>query len=667
MLSPENKWPSIVFYKGQNKLTGAESKLLIIKDDSLPKEIEEVNELLLERDLMCEYVLLSDRYSYQSQLQYCDPDIILIYSDNSFVTVEELLLTINHFSIPIPILVISSEKEKASWADWYYNGVTDIILQTELEKLPFASLRSLMNRRYVKQFLQRNSFSFENEKRLKILYGISAFHHLSYEDQINEVLRLATINLQLETGLVGVVTEEEYKIMYQFSSVEVSFRKGMVCPFDQTICQLTYQANDVIAIAFMGETEYANSQAYKALEIETYIGVPLYVNGERYGTLNFSQKVPRNEEFSQADKEWVKLLGRWVGGILEKQQMEQALRESEDRHRFIVEHQSEMICRFLPDTTLVFVNKAYCQFFKTTKEQLIGKKFIEFVPKSNQSIIYRNIEKVKSIQSSALYEHQVYNPDGSISWQQWIDHPIFNEEGQLSEILSVGRDISTMKKIEHENILYMMRGENRERTRIAGDIHDGLAQTLTAANLMLNSLKNHIETLQPRQQEIYHNIQGLVQQAMKDCRNISHTLMPKGLEDFGLISALEQFTNTMARTGDISFQVETNFPRKTRFDRDAEINIYRMIQEAISNIMKHSKATHAHISLHLTNNMLHIEVKDNGVGFDPSVELLKEGIGIQSIKQRVHSLQGKHRLESNPNQGTTLYWDIPHIKIEPLE
>lgn len=667
MLNSENKWPSIVFYRGESNLSSAKYKLLFIKRGNLPNEIEQVNNFLLHKNIICEYTLISDKNTFHSFDWENSADVVFIYSDNECISVDDLLLKMDQSSFPIPVVVVSSELEKNAWNDWFFHGATDILSLSELNKLPYAAGRALMSRRYVKDAIRKHTYSYEDERRIKSLYEISAYHYLSYENQLNELLRIATKNLNLDTGMIGKVKENYYEILYLYSSTDTIFHIGMQCTLENTVCSITYQADDVVAFAYMGNTPYVHHNGYKTLKLETYIGVPIYVNNKRFGTLNFTQKKPRQQEFSQADKEWVKLLGRWIGGILEKQLMQKALEESEDRHRFIVEQQTEMICRFLPDTTLVFVNKAYCQFFKTAKEQLIGKKFIDVVPEHARQGVYDNLQKVKEAKKSFPCEHEVHNPDGSLSWQQWVDHPIINPDGEVEEFLSVGRDITKIKEAQHQNMFSMVKGENRERIRLASDLHDGLGQTLTAANLLLNSLRNHTEHFQQRQKEIFQNIQGLVQQAMKECRNISHNLMPKGLEDFGLQSALEQFIKTIERTGDISFHLSANFPRKVRFNRDVEINIYRMVQEAVSNIVKHSEATEAYIRLIHDNNKLHIVVHDNGKGFDPYERTYEEGIGLQSIRQRVQALRGNHIVDSSPGNGTSLYWDIPDINLELAE
>ncbi|WP_300039913.1 PAS domain S-box protein, partial [Methanospirillum sp.] len=137
-----------------------------------------------------------------------------------------------------------------------------------------------------------------------------------------------------------------------------------------------------------------------------------------------------------------------VRDITEKKLLEQALQASEERYRNVVEEQAEFIARFLPDGTHVFVNDAYCKYFGFRREEIIGHRFKPEIP-------FEDIERVQHFFASLTpehpadsIEHQIMMPDGSIRWQRWSDHAIFDDFGKLIEYQSVGRDITDNKKAE---------------------------------------------------------------------------------------------------------------------------------------------------------------------------------------------------------------------------
>jgi len=117
-------------------------------------------------------------------------------------------------------------------------------------------------------------------------------------------------------------------------------------------------------------------------------------------------------------------------------------REAEARYRAVVETQVEALCRWLPDTTLTFVNSHYCSFYGQTEKELIGQKWIALVPEEEQEEVLRVYREVIARAESATYTHQVVAADGSRRWQEWTDTPILDDEGRVVEVQSVGRDVT---------------------------------------------------------------------------------------------------------------------------------------------------------------------------------------------------------------------------------
>lgn len=136
---------------------------------------------------------------------------------------------------------------------------------------------------------------------------------------------------------------------------------------------------------------------------------------------------------------------------IENAQLRQQLKQSEARYRAVVEDQTELICRFLPDCTLTFVNQAYCRYFGMSAEALIGKNFLELIGESDRAVVQAQIARISQMTSEnpvIVQEHTVIKPDGTVGWQQWTDRAIFNENHQLVELQSVGRDITEQKRAE---------------------------------------------------------------------------------------------------------------------------------------------------------------------------------------------------------------------------
>jgi len=139
-----------------------------------------------------------------------------------------------------------------------------------------------------------------------------------------------------------------------------------------------------------------------------------------------------------------------IHDVTESELNHAALRATEAQYRAVVESQFELICRFLPDTTLTFVNDAYCRAFGRTRDELIGMKFIELMPEETRAFALDHVRSLETSFRQAITEHEVLGADGTIRWQQWEDHAIRDADGAIVEFQSIGRDITDRKRTERK-------------------------------------------------------------------------------------------------------------------------------------------------------------------------------------------------------------------------
>ena len=137
--------------------------------------------------------------------------------------------------------------------------------------------------------------------------------------------------------------------------------------------------------------------------------------------------------------------------ITERKEAEDALRASEARYRGVVEDQTELICRFLPDTTLTFVNDAYCRYFGVQRDEILGHKFLMLMPEEARETVLPNLQPLLNHEKSIMvHERPIKTEHGELCWQQWSDRAICDDNGQVVELQSVGRDITERKQWEME-------------------------------------------------------------------------------------------------------------------------------------------------------------------------------------------------------------------------
>jgi len=196
-----------------------------------------------------------------------------------------------------------------------------------------------------------------------------------------------------------------------------------------------------------------------------------------------------------------------------------------------------------------------------------------------------------------------------------------------------------------------------EQKRIARELHDELGGTLTSIKYDLLWLEQHTSA-QGEIAQRFQAMRDLVDSTTKVVQRISAELRPKILDSFGLAVALEWQTNEFKkRTGiDARFQKLSELPT---IDESVTTGVYRIVQESLTNVARHAQATSVEVSLQLRNNMLHVEIIDNGKGFDKALLEHPESLGLLSLRERARMIGGNTVINGSPGKGTQVVLDTP--------
>jgi signal transduction histidine kinase/ligand-binding sensor domain-containing protein len=213
------------------------------------------------------------------------------------------------------------------------------------------------------------------------------------------------------------------------------------------------------------------------------------------------------------------------------------------------------------------------------------------------------------------------------------------------------------KQLEREGFSRrLIESQEAERKRLAGELHDSLGQNLLIVkNWALFGL-NSLAADNPAREHLTE-ISESASLAIEEVREISRNLRPRQLERLGLTSTIEQMVRQVRSSTDIEFITETD-NIDGLLTRESEINLYRVLQECLNNILKHSRATTAWLSIKRTASGAQIVCRDNGRGFDPDTTSLSSGMGLIGMAERVRMLGGKYTMESAPGKGVTIYITI---------
>ncbi len=203
----------------------------------------------------------------------------------------------------------------------------------------------------------------------------------------------------------------------------------------------------------------------------------------------------------------------------------------------------------------------------------------------------------------------------------------------------------------------VMQAEENERKRIAGELHDSVAQKMVVAKLNLEAFEGYLPELNKEQKQVFNNIFSLVDESCTEVRNLSHSMMPQAFFQSGLTDALTIFIDKIENKNlHILFSVDGDLEN---LDKNMELMIYRIIQECLQNIIKHANADKVDISVIAENGEIDVTVEDNGVGFDTSLVENAGGMGLKNIKSRIEFLNGELDINSQPGEGCVVAFYIP--------
>jgi hypothetical protein len=296
-----------------------------------------------------------------------------------------------------------------------------------------------------------------------------------------------------------------------------------------------------------------------------------------------------------------------------------------------------------------------------------------------ENVIYEHIrdpQKKNEVWQDEVFD---YASDGTGFWLDVTLIPVFDNSGSLYQYLVIGNDITNRKNTERENRLLteekirrhgieqkiksyaIINGQEKERKRVAAEIHDGIGQMLTSLRMKLEQIEDRTEAPDPEVLMVNHMLTRLITETRRICSD----LLPSVLEDFGLHSAIEDLVKT-CKDADRKpeFLLDTNL-RQTKLSRELEISVYRILQEGLNNVIKHAQASRVEIYIDDSGEYLNLMIKDNGKGFFYDSQqlhlknLARKMNGIRGMKERAELLGGTFTISAEPGKGAIIQLEIP--------
>ncbi len=353
--------------------------------------------------------------------------------------------------------------------------------------------------------------------------------------------------------------------------------------------------------------------------------------------------------------------------ITERKQAEQRLEEAERKYHSIFENAMEGIFQVRDDGTLLTANPAMARILGYSTTQ----KFIEEVRNLDQRLYIEPLRPSGFIpllrQQGAIseFEAQMRRKDGTLIWVMGSAYAVCDDDGKVLYYEGTLRDVTEHKKAEEvlrRLSSQLLNAQDDERRRIARELHDSTGQYLSALSMNLSWMNQPSCVLDPKVRSVVSESIDLVKRALSEIRNFSYLLHPPVLDEYGLCAALRWYVHGFSQRSGINVNLDApqNLPR---LPRHVETALFRVVQECLTNVHRHSGSKWATISLRRRPRGLLLEISDEGHGISAGPEGPGErderlGVGIAGIRERVRELGGRLEIKSG-SHGTVVRVSLP--------
>jgi PAS domain S-box-containing protein len=337
--------------------------------------------------------------------------------------------------------------------------------------------------------------------------------------------------------------------------------------------------------------------------------------------------------------------------------------QSEHLFEALVENAFDLLAVTNDQGIWTYVSASLAAVIGSSREELIGQYCFEYIHPDDLPQLGAQMQLL--LQGQRKIQGPPYRFRNAAGQWMWMEAIVTNQldNPDIRGIIITGRDISDRilaeKNAREMQLLEALQeGEEKERNRIARDLHDGVSGMIAAAKMHVTTLAEKVPAVKVNPE--YQLSIGLLDDTAVQVRRTSHNLMPEILLENGLDQALERYCNSIGNT-----QLKLDYILMgdvQRYSAKFELSLYRIVQELVSNIIRHANATEALVQVSYQAGQLSLTVEDNGIGFQGPTRT--NGMGLRSIERRVAAMNGAIEIQSAPGRGTSLY--LSFQTVDPL-
>ncbi|HEV2827926.1 MAG TPA: PAS domain S-box protein, partial [Pyrinomonadaceae bacterium] len=407
--------------------------------------------------------------------------------------------------------------------------------------------------------------------------------------------------------------------------------------------------------------EWARQQGLVA-----FAGYPLLLDSRLLGVMVMFSR----EELPEDTLDALASVADLISQGIERKRAEEGLRESEERYRLLFESNPQAMWVYdLETLRFLAVNEAAVQHYGYSREDFLSMTVKDILPAEDIPALYESFSSsCEHVDAAGTWRH--LKKDGSLIEVEITSHLLRFDERQAELILA--HDITERRQAEASRMHLLQRlvtAQEEEQRRLSRELHDQTGQSLAALMLGLKSIEDSGQLREAARNRL-SQLQELTNQLARDVHQLASNLRPSALDDLGLHTALSNYVEEWSDRTKIRADFHSNGLLKRRLPRQIETAVYRVVQEALTNVFKHANAKNVSVILKYRGNRMQAIVEDDGRGFDS--ELLASAVngdrrlGLLGMQERVALVQGHLNIESRAGAGTTVIVHIP-VSTEQAE
>jgi len=347
---------------------------------------------------------------------------------------------------------------------------------------------------------------------------------------------------------------------------------------------------------------------------------------------------------------------KWYGLSIDIEDRKRA----ESQSRTLLDAVPQQIWSGPPDGTIDYCNERWRSYMGLGLEELRGNGWQSMLHRDDRERVLKAWHESVTNGTPYEQEEQHRGVDGTYRWFLARGVPLRDGQGRIVRWYGTNTDIEDRKHAEEELRRLsgqLLQSQDEERRRIARELHDSTGQDLVALATMLGQLRDSIPSVERKSRRLLSECKVLADQCIREVRTLSYLLHPPMLDEGGLEDAIRDYVDGFTKRSGIQVELEVS-PRFGRMKRDVELALFRVVQESLTNIQRHSGSLQAKIRIDRNADDVTLEVSDKGRGISDSRFPSGVGVGIPSMHERVKQIGGRLDVDSS-SRGTTVRVTIP--------